>query len=336
MGKVGDVIGLVIGGFFVFSFIFSILSIPSAFLGPGLYAIIWIVIDFIVSIPLTIVVLDSWLEKAGEGGRPKRKKWGLKIRSRIKGWDKKLQRTNTPEEIMEIIRDAPEAFKELKKKERVAMVTKLIAHYEISENLGKELDRKMEKIIRGIEKGTLNLEGIKKAEEDLKESEEKYEKAERNWLLEKNLVRTRLKLKSVQSEGTLPHKALIRILKLNRRWVKLWEEKGKLEKPGKIIEWKKHLKQAFTTYEIFLVIEKAPEEVKEKAWEKFLRQNPSNYELFLAIEKEKIPEGYKRKAWSKFLEQNPDGNDLNLVITFASEEYRKEALKVLNKRKYYI
>jgi len=79
-----------------------------------------------------------------------------------------------------------------------------------------------------------------------------------------------------------------------------------------------------------------PKEYKDEVWMQFLRQNPSNYELFLVIEKAS-EEIYKMKAWDEFLEQNPDSNDLSLVITFAPEEYSKKAqlvLQVLNKEIY--
>jgi len=79
-----------------------------------------------------------------------------------------------------------------------------------------------------------------------------------------------------------------------------------------------------------------PREYKDEVWMQFLRQNPSNYELFLVIEKAS-EEIYKMKAWDEFLEQNPDSNDLSLVITFAPEEYSKKAqlvLQVLNKEIY--
>lgn len=193
------------------------------------------------------------------------------------------------------------------------MVTKLIAHYETIENLEKELDRKMRGISRKGKKRT--LEEIKRAEEELEKAGEKYRKAIKDWVLEINLVRRKLKLELMQPEETLSKeesliKTRLTMLEVNILRAILaderWEFEHEFKQRRKIIKWEKCLKQISSIYDIFLVIEKAPEEVKEKAWE-------------------------------KFLEQNPDKHDLDLIITFAPEKYKtkaQEVLQVLNKEIY--
>ncbi len=109
----------------------------------------------------------------------------------------------------------------------------------------------------------------------------------------------RKKLESTQPRGAPSIKELTEQLRLARFRSELKEEEDKLQKTKEILKWEKRLRQASDVYEIFLVIEKAPEEVKEEAWEDFLKQGP-------------------------------DKNDLNLIISFCSEKYRKKAQAFLN------
>lgn len=129
-------------------------------------------------------------------------------------------------------------------------------------------------------------------------------------------------LKSEHEESTEELGELMKKLELEIARAQLEEAKGELEKTKKTIERKKRLKKEKS--------ERAREERKKIIeYEKRLNGVDNIYEIFSVIEE--APEEVKEKAWKKFLEQNPDKNDLNLVTAFCSEKYRKKAEEVSNK-----